>query len=188
MSLIHLVFCGWVLVDAAFTSPLSFFPNLTLLAVQSNCAGPVGCTFSLTNQDVLRLSAALPRLRELDLGHPRPNNTSHTTVSCLLALSVHCRGLSLLKIHLNTTNLTSDIQSLSVDPDFRALGLLPTRCHLMTFDAGSLPFPRTSGEDITTIATGFIDIFPSLVEVRTYVDSGWTLLHSSIRKLQEVPA
>lgn len=58
----------------------------------------------------------------------------------------------------------------------------------MTFDAGSLPFPRTSGEDITTIATGFIDIFPSLVEVRTYVDSGWTLLHSSIRKLQEVPA
>jgi len=188
-TLIHLVFCGSVLVDAMFISPLSHFSNILVLSVQSHCAGPVGCVFSLTNQDVIQLSAALPRLGVLDLGHPCSNNTSHTTVPCLLALSVHCKGLFRLKIHLNTTNLTSDIQSLSVDPDFRHLASLPTRCRLVSFDPGSLPFPPTaSGEDVITIAAGLIGIFPSLVEVRPYIDLGWTTLHSSIRQLQGVPA
>ena len=184
-TLVHLVFCGRIPVDATFISPLSLFPNLAHLSVQSNCAGPAGCVFSLTDQDVIRLSAALPRLGVLDLGHPCSNNTSHTTVSCLLALSVRCKGLIQLKIHLNTTNLIGDIQSLSEDPDFRSLGSLPTRCRLLSFDAGSLPFPHpASDEDITTIAAGLIGIFPSLVEVHPYIDLGWAPLHSSIRKLQ----
>ena len=188
VTLTHLAFCGRILIDATFISLLSLFQNLTDLSVRSNCAGPVGCLFSLTNQDVIQLSAALPLLGVLDLGHPCSNNTSHTTVCCLLALSVHCKGLFQLKIHLNTTNITRDIQSLSVDPDFRDLGSLPTRCRLASFDAGSLLWPRTSDEEITTIAAGLIGIFPSLVEVRPYIDSGWALLHWRIRKLQGVLA
>ena len=187
-TLTHLAFCGRVLVDATFISPLSLFQNLTDLSVQSNCAGPVGCSFSLTNQDVIQLSAALPRLEVLDFGNPCSLSTCRTTISSFLALSVHCKDLHRLKIHLNTTNLTSDIQSLSVDPNLRDLGSLPTRCRLVSFDVGSLLWPQASNEDITTIAAGLIGIFPSLVEVRPYTDFGWALLHWRIRKLQGVLA
>jgi len=186
-TLTHLRFREWAPVDPAFISLLSLFQNLAILFVQSNCAGPVGCAFSLTNQDLAQLSAALPRLEVLELGRPCPTNTSLTTVPCLLALSVHCKSLSSLCIHLNTTDLIGDIQSLSEDPGLRDLGSLPTRCRLVTFKAGRLPFPHlTSDEDITTIAAGLVGIFPSLINV-SFFGSGWVPLLSRVRELQGVP-
>lgn len=188
-TLTRINFRETVPIDATLVSPFPLFPNLAVLSVQPYCGRPVGCTFSLTNQDVVQLSAALPRLEVLVLGHPCSLNTSRTTVSCLLALSVHCKGLSRLGIHLSTANLIGDIKSLSEDPDFRDLGSLPTRCPLTSFHAGSLPFPHlTSDEDITTIAAGLIDIFPSLIEVHSYIDPSWAFLRSRVRKLQGVPA
>ena len=177
---------GWVSIDATFTSLFSLFSNLTTLFAQPRCAD--GCAFPLTDQDMVQLSAALPRLETLDLGGPCPLGTCNTTVFCLLALSVHCKNLRRLMIHFNTTNLTNDIQSLSEDPYFRDLGSLPTRCHLMSFDAGGSPFPRpTSDEDITTIAAGLIGIFPSLIDVHSYIGKNWTVLRSRVRKLRGLP-
>jgi len=185
-TLTRLEFHGWVPIDATFTSPFYLFPNLAFLSVQPNCVETYGCCgFLLTDQDVIQLSAALPRLEVLDLGSSCLLRTCRTTVSSLLALSVHCKGLHRLKIHLNTTNLTSDIKSLSEDPFFRDLGSLPTRCRLVSFEAGSLPFPHpTSDEDITTIAAGLIGIFPFLVDVHSYIGMNWTVLRSRVRKLQ----
>ena len=187
-TLTHLEFCAWVHIDATFTSPCSLFRNLTFLSVQSNCGKTVDCAFSLTDQDVARLSAALPRLEVLMLGFPCSTNTCRTTIACLLALSVHCKGLHQLRMHLDTTNLIGDVRSLSEDPHFRDLASLQTRCCLGAFHAGSMPFPHTtSDEDIVTIAAGFINIFPSLVDVNSYIGLGWTLLCLKVHELQGVP-
>jgi len=184
-TLTHLEFHGWIPVDATFISPFSLFPNLTYLFVQPNCAATDGCNFFLANQDVVQLSAALPLLEVLDFGSPCSLSTCRTTVSSLLALSVHCKGLHRLRIHLNTTNITSDIQSLSEDPYFHDLGSFPTRCRLLYIEVGSLPLPYPrSDEDVTTIAAGLISIFPSLREVHPHIGRGWAALRLRIRELQ----
>ena len=187
-TLTRLEFHGWVPIDATFTSPFFLFSNLAFLSVQPNCVETDDCGFLLTNQDVIQLSAALPRLEVLDFGSPCSLSTCRITVSSLLALSVHCEGLHRLKIHLNTVNLISDIKSLLEDPYLRDLGSLPTRCRLVCFEAGSVPFPHPrSDEDITTIAAGLISIFPSLIDVHTYIGMSWFLLRSRVRKLQGLP-
>ena len=187
-TLTRLEFHGWIPVDATFVSPFSLFPNLTFLSVEPNCAETDGCGFFLANQDMFQLSAALPRLEVLDFGSPCSLSTCRTTVSSLLALSVHCKGLHQLRIHVNTTNLPSDIRSLSEDPYFHDLGSPPTRCRLVAFGAGNLPFPHPiSDKDITTIAAGLIDIFPSLIDVHSYIGMSWTVLRSRVRELQGLP-
>ena len=98
-------------IGAAFISPFSHFPNLVHLEVPSGCWVLSDCSFFLTNRDVIQLSAALPRLEWLDLGLPC-SESSCTTVSCLLALSAHCKNLRNLRIHFNTANLTDDIMFL----------------------------------------------------------------------------
>ena len=185
VTLTHLAFQESVPINTAFISPLFLFPNLVTLDVQSNCWSSAGCTFSLANQDVVQLSAALPLLELLELGHQCPYNTCHTTISCFLALSVHCKGLYKLGIHLNATNLIDNIRSLSEDPNFRDLRSLPTRCPLRYFNIGSQPFPPgMSSEDVTLIAAGFVDIFPSLLGIHPHTSLGWNLLHSRVRELR----
>lgn len=188
-TLARLNFQEPVPISATFISPLFFFPNLVDLYIRSNCFGAVGCVFSLTNQDVVQLSAALPRLEQLDFGAPCHWNACRTTISCFLALSVRCKGLSKLKIHFNTTNLAGDIRSLSEDPNFHELRSLPTRCLLQFFSAGRLPLPPgISNDDITTIATGLIDIFPSLRVIISRGGSGWDQLHARVCELRGIPA
>jgi len=185
VTLTNLTFEGSVPIDAMFISPFFLLPNLTLLRSVLNCRELVGCGSSLTNKDVLQLSAALPRLEVLSLGAPCFNNACPTTVSCFLALSVHCKGLRGLDVHFNTINLVNDIQTLSEDPDFRDLHSLQTRCSLSHIYVGDLPIPEgTSNEDITTIATGLVNIFPSLSCVFAFGRLDWKPLNLRIRELQ----
>ena len=185
-TLTRLGFRDPIPINTTFISSLLFFPNLVTLHTQrSSCVDGVDCIFSLVDQDVVRLSAALPLLELLELGNPCRRNTCRTTISCLLALSVHCKRLRTLRIHINTSNLINDVQSMSEDPNFRGLGSLPTRCSLRWFHVRDLPFPRgTSDRDITTIAMGFVYIFPSLVGVHWCNDPGWEQLASRARKLR----
>ena len=184
VTLTHLTFEGSVPINAMFISPFFLLQNLTLLRSVLSCWELVGCGSSLTNKDVVQLSAALPRLEELSFGGPCFKNTCPATVSCFLALSVHCKGLRKLNIHFNTVNLVNDIQTLSEDPDFRDLYSLQTRCPLKYIYAGNLPFPEgTSDEDITTIATGLVDVFPSLSGV-LFDRWDWDPLNLKIREFQ----
>ena len=171
-----------VTIDAAFISPFSHFPNLTVLEVESYC--DFDCTFSLKNRDVMELSAALPLLERLCFGLPCSNSSHDTTVSRLLALSAHCKNLLSLWIHFNTTSLVDDIRFLSEDPELRALRGLPTRCPLEFFGAGGLPFPNVTDRDVTTIAEGFMDIFPSISSVKPTMVTGWRTLDSRIHQLR----
>ena len=146
-------------IDPAFISLFSHFPNLTVLKVETYC--DLDYTFSLKNRDVIQLSAALPRLERLSSGFPCSNSSYDTTVSCLLALFARFKNLWALWIHFNTPKLVDDIRSLSEDSELRALRELPTRCHLEFFGAGGLPFLNVTDRDVTIIAEGFMDIFPS---------------------------
>jgi len=84
-TLTHLSSQESVPIDAAFISSFFLLPNLVNLSVRLDCMEVVGCAFSLTNQDVVQLSAALPRLEALDLGPPCPNNTCLTCLSIAVA-------------------------------------------------------------------------------------------------------
>ena len=136
----------------------------------------------------MQLSVALPRLELLDLGLQCSANASHTTVSCLLALSVYCQYLRVMWIHFNAINLVDDIQFLSEDPDLRGLGDLPTRCPLAYFGAGCLPFPSVTDRDVTAIAKGFMDIFPLIPRIGSTSDPGWSTLDSRVHQLRAAPA
>ena len=177
-----------VAIDATFISSFSRFPNLAFLGVQSFCWAHSDCPFSLTIRDVVQLSAALPRLELLDLGLQCSANASHTTVFCLLALSVYCQYLRVVWIHFNTTNLVDDIQFLSEDPDLRGLRELPTRCPLEYFGAGCLPFPSVTDRDVTAIAKGFMDIFPLISGIGSANDPGWSTLDSRVHRLRVAAA
>ena len=184
-TLIRLTFRMSFIVDTAFISPLSHFPNLVSLVVELRCWP--NYYFSLTNRDVTQLSAALPRLEWLDLGLSCSLNSSpDTTVSCLLALSVHCKYSRGVWIHFNATNLVDDIRFLSEDPDLRGLRELLTRSPLKRFYAGSLRFPNVTDRDITTIAEGFMDIFPSICTITSINGSGRSMLKSRVYQLQEM--
>lgn len=185
MTLTYLIFKESAPIDAMFISPFLLLPNLVYLFVDPGCRQSVSCAFSLTDKDVVQLSAALPRLEILKFGPPCVNNTCRTTISCFLALSVHCAYLMVSTIHFNTTNLVNDIQTLSENPDFRDLHSLPTRSSLDIISAGNLRFPEwISDEDITTIATGLIDMLPSLRGILAYAKWEWKRLNSRIRELQ----
>lgn len=185
MTFTYLEFKEPVPIDAMFISPFFLLPNLVYLLVDPGCRQSVSCAFSLTDKDVVQLSAALPRLVMLKFGSPCCKNTCRTTVSCFLALSVHCVDLVVSTIHFNTTNLVNDIQTLSENPDFRDLHSLPTRSSLDIISAGNLWFPEgISDEDITTIATGLIDMLPYLYNIRAYAEWEWKRLNSRILELQ----
>ena len=187
-NIAHLVFWEPVLIDATFVSPFRHFPNLVTLEVESGCRVMPGCSFSLTDQNVMELSNSLPLLEELHLGTQCSRNASHVTVASFLALSARCKDLRSLWIHFNARNLAEDFRLLSEDPALRELRLLPTRCPLDFFDAGESSFPSgVSDDDVTTIAKGFLDIFPSLISIFS-ADSGWNPLDSRICELQRTQA
>ena len=87
-------------------------------------------------------------------------------------LVVHCKRLRGVWIHFNATNLVNDMRFLLEDPDLRGLRELPTRCPLKHFDARRLRFPNVIDRDITTIAEGFMNIFPSISATASISDMG----------------
>lgn len=176
-SIAHLTSLEPVSIDATFISPLLFWSNLVTLIVPSDCQEGLSCTFSLTDPDVMQLSAALPRLEVLELGSPCDSNAVRTTICCLLALSVRCKGLRTLSIHFNPTNLANDFRSLSTDPDLRDLRSLSARCPLESFTAGCLLFPdEMPGEECVMVARGFMDLFPTLPHIDFNHDNNWGFL------------
>ena len=136
---------------------------------------------------MIQLSAALPRLEWLDLGLPC-SETSSTTVSCLLALSVHCKNLRNLRVHSNTANLTDDIRFLSEDPDLGGLQSLPARCPLESLVVGGLSFPNVTPCDITTTAKGFVDIFPSISRFKRLYNWDWDTLGFRVCQIRAMQA
>ena len=171
-----------LVIDISFTSSVQIFRNLVNLCVGVNCniQDRSRCTFGLNNDDVSRLSMALPQLQDLFLGSPCLKNTCTTTVTCLLSISVHCIELRRLGIHFNTTNIIDDFEKVSEDPRLRELHPLP-RCILPHLSVGQMPL-TLDGPGFEVVVNGLIDIFPSLEDCGR--DGGWGKASGRIAKLR----
>lgn len=172
---------SWSPFIAAFMSPFCF-PNLAVLRVESDCGAPFGCTFSLTNRGVIQLSTALSRLEWLSFESPCSQNSCatpqyHASSPYLLVASI-CGPYG-----FTLSPQISVIWFLSEDPELRASRDLPTRCEL-----SSVRFSNATDRDITTIAEGFTDIFPSISAITSINGSGWIVLEWGARKLRGVRA
>lgn len=175
-----------LIVDASFVSPIQMFCNMVHLNMAVFCHGANDagrCTFKLNNDDVAKLTAALPQLKSLRLGTPCFENACATTVACLLPISVHCVQLESLEVHFNTTNIVADFMNISEDPRFQQLRSLP-RCLLLTsLDVYRIPLTLDEA-CVETVAKGMIDIFPSLTYCEG-VEQGWDEVSRRIVDLQE---
>lgn len=172
--------------DASFTSTIQIFRNLVDLNVDAFChSGGYNyeCTFKLNNDNVAELVMALPRLESLALGRPCFKNTCATTVACLLPISVRCLKLRSLLIHFNTTTIHDDFKNISGDHRFQELRLLP-RCTLSLLDTWETPLTLDEPE-FETVASGMVDIFPSLERCIWFGESlSWYTLNGRIKDLQ----
>ena len=152
-----------VIIDAAFMSRIIQFHELTSLGLTSTCFTVGGCGFKLTDDDIAEIAAALPRLEMAALGRACHANSCQTTVTSLVSLSTHCRGLEYLGIHFNTANLRNDLDSVLADPQLDSLPTLRTsnNFHLCLSFA-----PCTLSEDvIVPVLRGLRRIFPSLAQI-----------------------
>jgi len=147
-------------VDIAFMTPITLFHGLINLTLVSYCSTMPGCIFSLTDDNIEKITTALPRLSEAIFGRVCSANSCRTTVSSLISFSIHCKSLVYLEIHFNTTNLRSDLDSVSTDP---RLDNLPSFPEGEPFSLSLLDVPISiSKEDIGPVARGFCRIFPQL--------------------------
>lgn len=148
-----------MMLDPKLLTTIGKFRNLVTFRMRSDCyLGKGQCAFHLTDADVHELAAALPRLKNLLLGHPCPSNTCKTTVASLMSISVHCLDLEALEIHFNTQTMVSDVQRLLNESIWKD----KAKCNLRDFHVGHMPLEIERTEDEETVAWGFALIFPSL--------------------------
>ena len=165
-------------VDAAFISNIMLFHGLVHLELDSSCSSGGGCAFGLADDNVAEIATALPNLTDATFGDVCATNSCRTTVCSLLFLSTRCKNLEFLEIHFNTTNLRDDLESMPENPRLRDLRAFP-RCQLRRFSATNAPL-WMHPEDYVPVATGFLDIFPSLYEVYGTA-AGWDGLNSNFQ-------
>jgi hypothetical protein len=149
-----------VSVDATFISHIAQFHGLVNLTLRSSCSDKGRCTFGLTDDDIAEVATALPNLVNATFGDVCTANSCQTTVYSLLFLSTRCKGLDFLEIHFNTTNICDDLTSMPGNPRLRDFRALP-RCQLDGLEVSHAPL-QIQAEDCGPVATGFLDIFPSL--------------------------
>jgi len=174
------------IIDVSVVSPIQIFHNLAFLNVVANCVDRDDdgqCTFELNDDDIARLTMALPRLTFLRLGHPCSKNTCATTIACLLSISVHCLELKSLWIHFNTRDIVEDFKSVSTDPRFEQLRSLP-RCPLSRLEVWRVPLTLDE-PGFEVVVNGVIDIFPSL-EFCNGLERAWEGVSERISKLREM--
>lgn len=150
-------------IDISFISPIRMFQSLVHLIIETYCHDNRGrgrCTFELNDDNATEIATSLTQLEDLQLGHPCFENTCATTVACLLPISVHCLELQTLQIHINTTNIISDLKNVLEGPEFEQLRSLP-RCTLWCLDFYQTPL-SLDGPGFEAVANGMVDIFPSL--------------------------
>lgn len=148
-----------VSIDATFMSPIMLFHGLVRLTLESACY--VGeCAFSLTDEDVEEIAPALPRLESATFGRVCPANDCRTTISSLLTLSVCCKNLEDLEIHINTKYLLGELNIASTDPRLDDLPSFPEREFCLTVSRAIWPW--LGQEYMEEVAMGFRKIFPSL--------------------------
>jgi len=185
---------------AAEKSPVPHTPTLTFSNLTNfHMVAPRGleclssCTFLLTDSDISLLATALPHLEWVHLGTPCPFNTCRTTFRSLHTLSTRCPRLKHLRIHINTTTLVQDIESIFEDsqqmetqeesPGPRIGG---RNCQLRLPFVHFLPLQANIGVgDLEVVVKGLFDISATVdsVTVPDWNSRLWAKISEGVRAL-----
>ena len=181
--------CGEVPKRAIVKQALTF-KNLTTLEVGRFCPAD-GCSFDLTDNDLISITKALPRLRKLLLGHPCWLNTCQTTFKSLLTLSANCVGLTELIVHFNTIDIVEDVKSLLETEDLNVqTPRKGPRCEVTSLPVFLTPLV-VDKPDTEVLARGFLFVFPMLESIpvcpggRGAASSEWLRVSTAISRLRE---
>ena len=161
-------------VNPDLIAQICAFKSLTRLDVGWFCPEEE-CAFTLADDDLSRLSLALPRLEWLMLGHQCNKNTCMTTFRSLLFLSARCPKLASLSIHFNTVKIAQDIETLfeTGDPGVKELRESPTRCRIGTLSVSQTPLSLKGSDELDVVKRGFLNVFPQLKEIARKYGRAW---------------
>ena len=175
-TLESLMYLSATTIDPTFVSSVINFRNLAFLQVNGYCLGPEGCISRLTDGDVERLAAALPRLETLRLESPCSSNSCNTTVASLMSISVNCLNLMVLEVHFNTVDIVRDLRLL-IDG---SSGHDRPKCKVGGLMVGDVPLD-VHEVDVETVAMGFRAILPCLAN---FIGSGkWLSVQAALSAL-----
>ena len=175
-------------VDSSLVSRFLPFTDLVELQISMECMFLGPCVSRFTDEDVERLTAALPKLEAVTLGEsPCSSGTCPTTIRSLLSFSVHCPKLRYLNIHFRTTNLRADMLDLLAYAYSQGLHSRP-KCILKTLVTKSMPL-ELSEYDPALLSMGMLMIFPSLAQFYSPRSRGaWAQLQSLVVLLGKIKA
>ena len=146
-------------VDSKLLSFLVCPRNLAVLRVQGGCPRGGDCLFHLTEDDLKKLVAALPRLKSLRLGSPCGSDACKITITSLMSISAICPDLEDLQTHFDAQNIARDMQRL-IDG---GAGRERAGSKLRNLFIGELSLELDS-EGAETVAKGLKAIFPHLTD------------------------
>jgi len=171
-------------IDSSLISRLLPLTELVKVKINMECLFRP-CVSRFTDQDVERLTIALPKLKVLVLGGwPCDSDTCSTTIRSLYFLSIHCMKLKFLNIHFRTANLRTDMLDLLRYAYSQNLHSKP-RCALKTLVTQQMPLGLL-GYDIALIPMGMLIMFPSLAK---FVSKSpvWSRLERLVNHLGRTP-
>jgi len=173
-------------VDSSLVSRFLPFTDLADLRISMECMYGGPCVSRFTDEDVERLTAALPKLEAVTLGEsPCEFNTCPTTIRSLLSFSIHCQKLRYLNIHFRTANIRADMLDLLGYAYSQGLHSKP-KCTLKTLAIQGMPL-QLSDYDPVLLSMGMLMIFPSLAKFHSIFPSGgWVRLQALVVAMGEV--
>ena len=164
------------IINSAFLSSVLKFRNLAVLYVGTRCPTG-GCTFHLTDDNVEKLVAGLPRLESLQLGIPCSLNSCNTTAASLLSISTHCPELTVLETHFNTITIVANMRRLLDGGS----GYDGAKCKVRNLMIARLPH-EIDREYVEIVMRGFRTIFPCLMNL-TDSDGRWYEVSSILHEV-----
>lgn len=182
-TLTELNISGHHAINPTLIAQICAFTNLTHLNAECSCPEDQ-CVFDLDDEDLSRLSQALPRLEWLMFGHQCDKNTCRTTFRSLMFLSARCPKLASISIHFNTVQIAQDIKSLfeTEDPGVKELRDSPTRCRIGTLSVYRTPLTLKGSDELDVVKRGFLNVFPQLREISRRHGRTWQNLTEVLRK------
>ena len=170
-------------INSVFVTPIMLFRELISLRLTSACPNGLTaaprCAFSLTDDNISDIAAALPRLEVASLGVTCSANTCQTTIASLVSFSTRCSNLELSEFHFNTTNLRNNLESVSADPRLDRLPSLRTH-GIFRLSLSGAPY-TISKDDVVPVLKGLRRIFPSLTRING--NDTWEKLNSRLREV-----
>jgi len=171
-------------IDSSLVSRFLPFTDLVELRISMECRFLGPCVSRFTDEDVERLTAALPKLEAVTLGEtPCHYATCPTTIRSLLSFSTHCANLRYLNMHFRTGNLRADMLDLLGYAYSQGLHSRP-KCILKALVTQGMPL-NLSDYDPALISMGIQMIFPSLTRFVS-MSPEWARLEAPVVALGRV--